>query len=83
MSGVNQVDDWLVGTVLWYDGVRHVVDTIGTQIGEGAVEICKRMAVNQDDSVRPPAFMAGVRDACAMVIHRGGMPEPRKTVRAR
>lgn len=79
MNSVKPVD----GTVLWYDGVRHVLDTIGTQQGEGAVEICKRMTVNQRDTVRPAAFMVGVRAACRLVIDLGGMPEPRKTVRAR
>lgn len=80
MKSVKQVDDHS-GTVLWYEGIRHVTHTLGGQEGKGAVDMCKTMAQSITTAGHPVAFAQGVRAACLAVIQVDGvLAEPRKTV---
>lgn len=73
----------LRGTVLWYDGARHVFNQIGSQRGEGASSICVNL-IDSKPEHWPPAFALGVKETCKAVIANPGMLEPpKKTVKRR
>lgn len=73
----------LRGTVLWYDGVRHVFNQVGLQRGEGAVPICVNL-VDTKGKDWPPAFALGVKEAGQSIIDNPSiLDKPSKTVKRR
>lgn len=71
------------GTVLWYDGARHVFNQIGTQRGEGATSICVNLIDSRPEHW-PSDFALGVRETCEVIIDNPGMLEiPKKSVKKR
>lgn len=55
------------GSVLWYDGARHVFNQIGGQRGEGASSICVNLIDNKGDHW-PPDFALGVKETAKAII---------------
>lgn len=73
----------LRGTVLWYDGARHVFNQIGSQRGEGATSICVNLIDSKPDHW-PPAFALGVKEASEAIIDNPSILDaPKKSVKKR
>lgn len=73
----------LRGTVLWYDGARHVFNQIGGQRGDGAVSICVNLVDSRPEHW-PSDFALGVHETAQAIIANPGMLErPKKSVKKR